>query len=102
MSTVIHNHTRKSDIYRPAGAVIALWEDVVAATSGNPYSLELIAGICSAHIARAKKRGYFTELLARRIHDATVQRVPLIPNVKIKSGQRLKEQERVIAKRYSK
>lgn len=101
MSTIIHEHTRKSDIYRPAGAVIALWDDVVEATGGNPYSLELIAGICTAHIARARKKGYFTELLARRIHDATVQRVPLIPNVKIKSGQRLKEQELVIIKRYS-
>lgn len=102
MSTIIHRYTRKSDIYRPAGAVIVLWEDVVAATNGHPYRLSRIAGICSANIARAKKRGYFTEYLARRIHDATVRRVTLIPDEKTKSGRRLKQQEQAIVKRFGK
>lgn len=99
MSTIIHEHTRASDIYRPAGAVIALWDDVVAATNGQPYLLTKIAGVESTKITKARRRGYFTELLARRINDATVQRVPLIPNGKIKSGQRLKEQEHHLVKR---
>ncbi len=56
MSTIIHEHTRKSDIYRPAGEVIALWEDVIAATSGHPYILTRLAGIGSSNIAKARKR----------------------------------------------
>ncbi len=99
MSTIIHEHTRKSDIYRPAGVVIALWEDVVAATNGHPFILTNLAGVGTTKISRARKRGYFTECLARRIHDATVCRVPLIPYEQCKSGKRLKEQEQSIVKR---
>lgn len=99
MSTIIHEHTRASDIYRPAGAVIALWDDVVAATNGHPYVLKRIASISTAAICTAKERGYFSECLARRIHDATVSRVKLIPYEQKKSGSRLKEQEQSIVNR---
>ena len=99
MSTIIHEHTRASDIYRPAGAVIALWDDVVAATNGHPYILTRIASISTDAICTAQERGYFAECLARRINDATVSRVRLVPHEHQKSGKRLKEQEQAIVTR---
>lgn len=94
MSTIIHNHTRPSDLFRPAGAVIALWEDVEAITNHQPYRLHTIAGIKTRCISDAKRRGYFSERLARRIHDATNYKLPLIPYEQTKSGQALKAKER--------
>ena len=99
MSTIIHQHTRPTDILRPAGNVIALWDDVVAATNGQPFRLHSIAGITTYSISMARRKGFFSEKLARRIHDATNYRLPLIAYDQTLSGKWLKDKERKLASR---
>jgi hypothetical protein len=65
-------------ICRPAYPVVVLWEDVLAVTNNKPYSLCRVCYFHGNTVSLAKKRGYFNEAHARRIHDAYMGRVPLV------------------------
>ncbi len=76
--------------FKQAVKEVALWEDVVEAFNGRPYSMMKKTGISSIRIADAHNRGYFEEGHSFRIWKATNKRLKLTPYAEVQSN--LKQQ----------
>ena len=65
-------------LFQPAQQMVAMWDDVLA-IFGKPYSVCRIASLHSNTIKTARDRGYFYESASRRLHEASMGRLKLVP-----------------------
>lgn len=66
-------------IYKKVEKVIATWDDVLAVMDNTPYRVCRVCGVSPRVVNQARHKGYYTESIARRIHDATLGRLVLTP-----------------------